>query len=105
MKAKVIGAVVVTVLSLATSQGFGWTQYKDGGTHNISSTINDDVWVDYQAPGMQTTVNVLEGASIHNPYILQGFHESRIDIYGGYLAVIYRQDAGERKRGPNSSVH
>ena len=59
------------------------TQYKDGGTHNISSTINDDMWVDYQSPGKQTVVNLLAGGIISAPYDLRGYNESKITISGG----------------------
>lgn len=41
--ARMIICLMATVLVMTTGQGFGWTQYKDGGTHNINSTINDDV--------------------------------------------------------------
>lgn len=77
--------LVIAVLVMATSQGFGWTQYKDGLTHNISSTINDDVWVDYQSPGMLTTVNVLTGGNIPSPYSLQGYSDGKINISGGTI--------------------
>jgi hypothetical protein len=75
--------LVMAVLIVAAEQGFGLTQYNDGGTHNISSTINDDVWVDYQAPGMQTTFNLLGGGSISYPYQLRGYNGSKINISGG----------------------
>ena len=42
--------VMVVVLVIAVGQGFGLTQYNDGGTHDISTTINDDVWVDWNDP-------------------------------------------------------
>ena len=70
--------VVVAVLGMATGQEFGLIQYKDGGTHNINSTINEDVWVDYQAPGMQTTVNLLRGGVITKNYVLQADDEQEI---------------------------
>jgi len=75
--------VMVVVLAMAVGHGFGWTQYNDGGTHDISTTINDDVWVDYLAPGMGTTVNVLSGGSIPSPYKIQGFNDGQINIDGG----------------------
>jgi len=39
-------------------------QYNDGGTYDIATTINDNVWVDWETPGMGTTVNVLAGGEI-----------------------------------------
>ena len=51
---------VMVVILFVSSQAKGWTQYNDGETHGISTTINDDVWVDWEAPGMNTTVSVQE---------------------------------------------
>jgi hypothetical protein len=87
--------LVAAVLVTATGQGFGWTQYKDGGTHNISSTINDDVWVDYLAPGMQTTVNLLNGGYIPSPYKLQGYNDSRINMSGGSVGDLYAYNSSQ----------
>lgn len=74
---------MVAFLCLASTRVMAWTQFKDGQTHNIDYAINDDVWVDYQAPGMQTTVNWLDGASMPGGYKLQGFEDSRLNISGG----------------------
>ena len=75
---------------MTAGQGFGFTQFKDGATHDINSTINEDVWVDYQAPGMQTTVNLLNGGSIAPPYKLQGFNDSRINMsIGSFSHYLY----------------
>ncbi len=74
--------LVVVVLFVAVGQGFGVVRYEDGGTYDITTTINDDVWVDYLAPGMQTTVNLLGGGSIYNGY-LRGYTDSHINIAGG----------------------
>jgi len=50
---------MVVVVLFAGSNAIALTQYKDGGTHDIITTINDDVWVDWEAPGRGTTVNML----------------------------------------------
>ncbi|MFH1370317.1 MAG: hypothetical protein ABII09_03400 [Planctomycetota bacterium] len=42
--------LMLAVLFITAGQGLGFTQFKDGATHNINYTINDDVWVDYQSP-------------------------------------------------------
>jgi hypothetical protein len=82
--------LMATVLGVAVEQGFGVTEFKDGRMHNISSTINDAVWVDYQAAGMQTTVNLLNGGSINS---FEGFNNSRINIFGGTAGYsIYADD-------------
>jgi hypothetical protein len=85
--ARMIICLMATVLVMVASQGFGWTQFKDGGTHNISSTINDDVWVDYLAPGMQTTVNMLDGG-VPAPYGIQGYNDGRINVSGGDISQL-----------------
>ena len=77
--------VMVAVLTMAAGQGFGLTQFKDGGTHNISYIINDEVWVDYQSPGMQTTVNFLSGGSVDGDNDLYAYEDSRINISGGAI--------------------
>lgn len=84
--------LVVAVLFMTAGQGFGFIDFKDGGTHNISSTINDDVYVDNVAPGMKTTVNLLNGGGIFVPYILYGFNDSRINISGGEVDKLYSYD-------------
>ena len=45
---------------LAGPRAIGWTQFKDGNTHDIDYMISHDVWVDYLSPGMGTTVNVVD---------------------------------------------
>ena len=78
--------LIVAVLVIAAGQGFGVVEFKDGGTWDIDYTINDDVLVDYLAPGMQTTVNLLNGGNISNSYQLQGYSDSRINISGGIVS-------------------
>jgi len=86
--------LMLAVLFMATGQGFGVIEYKDGGTHNINSIIPVSlVMVDYLAPGMQTTVNVLDGGEIWTPWpheagqqgALEAYNDSRINISGGYI--------------------
>jgi len=74
---------------VASSPVLGWTQFKDGLTHDIDYEINDDVWVDWQTPLMYTTVNMLAGGSITYPYKLQGFEHSRIYLLGGSIEHLY----------------
>jgi hypothetical protein len=86
-RVKVTVCLVVAILSVAPGQVFGITEYKDGAVHNITSTINEDdvVWVDHLAPGMQTTVNMLDGARIPAPARLEAWSDSRVNISGGVL--------------------
>ena len=85
---------MLAVLFMTAGQVFGVIEYKDGGTHNINSLIPGDVWVDYQAPGMQTTVNVLDGGGILGPGgdhywgKLEAYNDSRINISGGVVVYL-----------------
>jgi hypothetical protein len=87
-KVKATICLVVAILFVAAGQGFGLIQYKDGQTHSINSTITTDVWVDYQSPGIQTTVNVLDGGDVVWPYQIQGHNDSIINISGGYVSQL-----------------
>ena len=82
--------VMVCVLCVSSSQVMGWIQYNDGGTYDITTTINDDVWVDYLAPGMGTTVNLLPGGAIGSSYELQAYEDSIINVSGGSINDILR---------------
>jgi hypothetical protein len=85
MKSVRTSCFVVVVLFLGAYPAQGMVEFKDGQTHNISSTINDDVWVDWQTPDMHTTVNLLFGGCINYPYSLRGFEHSQINISGGNI--------------------
>jgi len=75
--------IMAVVLSLASSPVVGHLDFNDGQTHDIDYQINTEVWVDYQAPGMQTTVNLLNGGSIL--YDLRAYEDSWINIIGGSI--------------------
>lgn len=85
MKTLILVVTILICLSMSLPL-MAWTQYKDGGIHNISTTINDDIWVDYLAPGMQTKVNLLSGGIISSPYGLQAYEESQINLNGGSIS-------------------
>jgi len=76
--------LMVALISL-NSQTMAWVQYNDGGTHDITTTINDDVWIDWEMPGMGTTVNVINGANISNPYEMRTYNDSVLNISGGLI--------------------
>jgi len=85
--------VMGVVLCLSLSNVMAWTQFKDGQTYNIDYEINDDVWVDWEAPGIETTVNLLHGANITGGYSLQAFEDSRISMSGGSIREsLYARD-------------
>ena len=71
--------LMAAVLFMSAGQGFGVIEYKDGGTYNINSTINDDVWLDYEAPGMQTKVNLFNGSVLS----FYAYDNSQVTISGG----------------------
>ena len=74
--------LVGVILLMATGQGFGLVRYEDGGTYNIISTINDDVWVDFDVPGMGTTVNLNSGGEI---YHLKAYNNSLVNVFDGLI--------------------
>ncbi len=78
--------MTVIASCLSSSQVMGVIEFKDGQTHDIDYEIADDVWVDNQAPGKQTTVNWLEGAST-SWHALEGFEDSKINIRGGSIGT------------------
>ena len=78
--------LMVGVLCMSSSQVMGWIQYNDGGTYDINTTIDDDVWVDFQTPGMYTTVNLLTGGAIGSSYDLQAHEDSIINVSGGLIS-------------------
>ncbi len=59
------------VLVVAMCRG-GWAtiEFNDGGTHDITWTIPDLVWVDGGFPGARTTVNFLPGGGHARHYAL-----------------------------------
>ncbi len=78
---KTILAMVV-VLCLTNSQIMAQIEFKDGQTYNIDYQIKDDVWVDHQASGMETTINLLDGGET---YDLIGYKNSHLNISGGMI--------------------
>ena len=80
--------VVVAIVCIAIPQALALTEYNDGDTYDIATTINDEVWVDYQSPGEQTTVNWLTGASIPHPYDLSVYEDGRLNIYDGSIGHV-----------------
>ena len=59
--------------------------FDDGQTHNIDYDIGfwDDVWVDYQAPGTGTTLNLLDGGVISGE--LRLYENSTANVLGGKI--------------------
>ncbi len=81
--ATVLVTAVTLVLSLALPRANAVIDFNDGGIYDIGYEIDDDVRVDWEAPGMGTTVNLLPGGAITENHDLFGFNNSRINISGG----------------------
>jgi len=77
--------MVITVFCLGQQPATATLVYDDGGVHNIDYWIGEDVQVDYLAPGMQTTVNLLDGGRTGSSYNLMAYEDSRINISGGSI--------------------
>ncbi len=80
--------IVLVVLFLCACPAPGDIEFKDGKIHNIDYKIGDYVFVDWKFPGMETTVNVLDGARMSSPYIMIGFENSRINVRGGSISSL-----------------
>lgn len=78
-----LAVMVVLVLFLALPRANAVIDFNDGGIYNIDYEIDDDVRVDWEAPGMGTTINLLAGGAITAGYDLHGYNDSRINISGG----------------------
>jgi len=82
--------MVVVITCLAGSQAIGVTQFRDGQTHNIDYRTAE-VWVDWQAPRKQTTLNLLDGGRIFAE--LKGCEDSYLNILGGRInGTLYAWD-------------
>lgn len=72
---------------------FGFNQTKteaaltfaDGGVHTIDYVYNQNVLVDWNKPGMGTTVICNDGAIITNSYGIYGYEDSVINVTGGKI--------------------
>jgi hypothetical protein len=81
---EILAAAVV--LFIIVSPVMAAIHFRDGGVHDIDYTIRDDVWVDFETPGIGTTVNFLEGGSITRYKDLQCFEDSIINVLGGSIS-------------------
>jgi len=75
--------VMIALMVMTAGQSFGLVLYFDGGTHIISSEINEYVWVDYNQPGKQTSFILDPGGSVGNGLNLDGYCDSRLSVNGG----------------------
>lgn len=86
MKSRRVRIFIIVIIAIVLCSGlpklFGAIILSDGQTHNIDYDIGDSLWIDYEAPGVQTTVNMLDGSSIE--YWLEPYGDSRLNIIGSY---------------------
>ena len=82
-----ITILVMVVILVVSGQAMALTQYNDGGTYNITTTINDDVWVDW-ATSAGTTVNIQEGGTIPSPYRIVTWSHSNINLNYPNLRIL-----------------
>ena len=75
--------IVSTVFYCGLPKLFGALTISDGQIHNIDYRISDSLWVDFLAPGIQTTVNLLDGSRID--YMLEAYEDSRVNFVGEHL--------------------
>jgi len=85
---RILAGMVCAFLAVTISQSFGLREFKDGYTHDIDYTINDEIWIDYLTPGINTTVVLLNGGVISYPCHLRGFNDSEIILTGGKVSYL-----------------
>jgi len=95
MRSRGVEILSVVVLLLCTSPVLATIHFKDGGIQDIDYQINDNVWVDYKSPGLETTLNILDGATIPYPYRVIGCEESIINILGGWINYLRAYDSSQ----------
>jgi hypothetical protein len=77
--------LAAVVVSLASSPSLA-LHFSDGQVHDINYEIEDNVYVDRDAPGMRTIVNLLDGGRImRQSGSLEAHEDSRINIFGGAI--------------------
>ncbi len=82
--------MAAAVLLVYTSPIMATIHFADGGIHNIDYVVYpDNILVDYEWPGPQTTVNVLEGAYVE---AIESYGDSIINVYGGQVQCIFSSD-------------
>lgn len=73
--------VVVWVCCFGLPKAEAYLDFDDGATHTIDYRINDGFRVDYGAPGMETTVNVVSGADLYSN--VYAHEDARINFLNG----------------------
>ena len=86
MKPKSILVAILTVLCFGLPEVMATIILNDGQTHNIDYFVNDEIGIDYGLPGMQTTVNWIEGANSTLGWSgINAYEDSRVNVLGGVM--------------------
>jgi hypothetical protein len=78
-------AVVMAVLAMTAAQGLAVYHYNDGGNHIITWAHSEYVLIDFNKPGMNTSVIFDSGSAITGDYDLYGYQDCQILLNGGVL--------------------
>ncbi|MBL7107493.1 MAG: PEP-CTERM sorting domain-containing protein [Phycisphaerae bacterium] len=74
--------VMMLICCFELPKAVGTIYFDDGQIHNIETTINDDIWVDYEAPGMETTVNLIFGGEVDH---MKAYNNSLVNVFDGLI--------------------
>ena len=88
-KCNILTLTIIIILFVLNPHLFGNVSFNDGQVHNVDYEINGHVLVDYQSPGMQTTVNWLNGASTTSNYTIRAYENSNV-YHSGALCYFIR---------------
>ncbi|MBN1391621.1 MAG: NHL repeat-containing protein, partial [Sedimentisphaerales bacterium] len=76
-----ITCLISLIQIMTAGNAFGAWKLNDGGTHNIDYWFHEsDIYIDYLTPGMETTINLLEGGDVQG---FDAFEDARINVIGG----------------------
>ena len=95
MECKEVQILIAAVLFTLASPATALIEFNDGGVHSIESETYDDVWVDYLKPGVGTTLDILEGASVPDPYRVKCWEDSIAHILGGWVSQLDAHNRSE----------
>ena len=95
MKALKVFITLAIVFGTATIAN-AWVQFNDGEVHDFNRPFYEDVWVDYNKPGMKTTVNFFDGGVYASDHKLQSFENSIVNFGGRSIIYhLYTHDSSQ----------
>lgn len=81
-KAKIVYIAAIILFLFTSPASAIYIDFKDGQVHDIDYRINGRVRVDYETPGMRTTVNLLKGSQMDN---VKAFEDSLVNMSDGSI--------------------